>query len=37
MSSPRKGQPLQVHPAGTSVISALFKGFYNGGLSENIF
>ena len=23
---------LLLHPAGTSVISALFEGFYNGGL-----
>ena len=25
------------HPVGTSVISALFEGFYNGGLREKIF
>ena len=31
-------QPTQVHPAGTSkIISALFQGFYNGGLWDNIF
>ena len=28
---------LLLHHAGASVISALFEGFYNGGLLENIF
>ena len=35
---PPYNSPLALHhPAGTSVISALSEGFYNGGLWENIF